>query len=81
MVILGRATRAEWAEFVREVEKHRQAMTLGQAITWLQPDPIGCACIGGPQCCRYTRDHALNLQRAAHIVAKLLADKAKADLA
>lgn len=53
-------------------------VTLGEAMAWLSQAPgFGCACIGGPRCCfRYT-EQARRLQRAAHIVVKLL-DTARA---
>lgn len=52
-----------------------EPMTLGEALEYLNTEPIGCACPeppGSPWCC-YARDReAFALKRAAHIVVKLL---------
>lgn len=53
-------------------------MTLGEAVGYLRharSEPIACACIGGEWCCVRSYAQAEALQRAAHIVAKLLADR------
>lgn len=49
-------------------------MTLGDAIERLRIPRHPCCCIGGPLCCYERRVEALRLQRAAHIVAKLIND-------
>ena len=62
----------------------RADMTLGEAIELLNT-PYACACIGPPwgsprgtPCsCRLSVGQAKALQRAAHIVARLLADAAE----
>jgi len=64
----------EWAEVERQAIAHRAGMTLGEALALLNAEPWACACIGAPFCCRYSFIQAQALQRAAHIVAKLLAD-------
>lgn len=50
----------------------RPSMTLGEATGWLRSEPIACACIGGEWCCVRQYERAQALQRAAHIVVKLL---------
>lgn len=50
------------------------AMPLVEATRLLRAEPWACACIGDPYCCRHAFDHAARLQRAAHIVARLVAD-------
>lgn len=49
-------------------------MTLGEGIAWLTQEPWGCACVGGSWCCYRQTEQAQRLQRAAHIVARLIAD-------
>jgi hypothetical protein len=50
------------------------AMTLGKALEFLRAEPWGCACVGGPWCCRLRYAQAHALVRAAHVVVKQLAE-------
>jgi hypothetical protein len=52
-------------------------MTLGEGMRWLHREPFGCACIGPPWCCMDVDRQAARLHRAAHIVAKLVAEYAQ----
>lgn len=52
-------------------------MKLGETAEWLNRK-WGCACIGGPRCCRIADAEALALRRAAHIAIKQIADYAAA---
>lgn len=64
----GNIEREEWARVA--------GMTLGEATEQRQGPGWACACRGSPFCCRYSWMQAAALNRAAHIVAKLLADVA-----
>ncbi len=68
-------TDAHWAKLVRQERARQAQMTLGQAATWLHQEPLACACTGFPNCCVYVTQQANRLSRAAHIVAKLLAER------
>lgn len=69
--------REAWlAEATADRRKRLAAMTLAGATDLLGAPPWGCACIGDPYCCRHAFTQARRLQRAAHIVARLLADAA-----
>lgn len=65
-----------WREFAAWQRTTVAGMTLGDAVEWLRAEPIGCACHGGPACCIYRGQQVVRLQRAAHVVARLLADRA-----
>lgn len=59
----------------RELLFQRCNMTLGEAMEILTPPGLApCACMGGVYCCWFRAIVADDLQRGAHIVAKLLAD-------
>jgi hypothetical protein len=71
----------ERAAQVADWERQSQAsghwpddLTLGWAMTW--DWTWGCACIGGRNCCMKREEQSKRLKRAAHIVARLLADVA-----
>jgi len=70
--------RREDAAFWRQTEKTgrawRAGMTLGEAVELLRSEPVVCACVGGPHCCRFSWDQARALQRAAHIAARMVSD-------
>lgn len=68
------------ADLERQGWAAQRDMTLGQAMVLLEVEPFACACSGGTWCCRYRFGHAFALQRAAHIVAKLLAERAGIDV-
>lgn len=57
-------------------------MTLAQATTvrwfWRSPEAAGmaCACVGPPWCCRLAAERADDLNRAAHIAVRQIADLA-----
>lgn len=68
-----------WKDF----QAHYDAMTLGEASALLAAPSWACACAGGPPgaplgaCfCRLSYGQARRLQRAAHIVARLISDAA-----
>jgi len=50
------------------------SMTLGVAVNYYgrHAEVWACACVGPPHCCRFRVEQAHELQRGAHIVAKLL---------
>jgi len=75
---MSERTTREWAEQCRrrDLLRIRGDMTLGEA-TEIRQHPWVCACAGGPNCCMFRWIVAEDLQRGAHIVAKLLADRAK----
>jgi hypothetical protein len=55
----------------------QETLTLGAATDWRRLTLPGCACAGGPLCCMRRARVAERLQHAAHIVARLLADRAR----
>lgn len=63
-----------WADLERMAMEQRAKMTLGEALDLLNTPPWACACIGPPLCCRYSFIQAQALQRAAHIVVKLISE-------
>lgn len=69
-------TTREWAEQYRrrDLLRVRAEMTLGEATEINKGPGWACACLGGPDCCMFRWTVAEDLQRGAHIVAKMLAD-------
>ena len=71
---------ARWRGLIEREEVARRAhMTLGEATELRAAAPWACACVGPPHCCRYAIDQAAALNRAAHIVARLLTDAARVE--
>lgn len=52
-------------------------MTLGDALEFLRSDPWACACCGGEWCCARVAAQSRALQRGAHILIKMIAEKGK----
>lgn len=72
----------QWAaEFERmrraDVARFRERTTLADLAYSLRAEPLGCACRGVPFCCINGGVVLDELQRGAHIVARLLADLAE----
>jgi hypothetical protein len=64
----------DWEAFRAQLDRSHE-LTLGEAVGRLRGAGHWCACVGPPYCCIDMHKQASRLQRAAHIVAKLLADR------
>lgn len=60
----------------QDIARIRATMTLGALAYNLRAGPSACACIGPPFCCINRGVVQRELQRSAHIVARLLLDAA-----
>ncbi len=79
-----RRAEREWQAVYGDAEatgrKWAASMTLGVAVTYYgrNGEVWACACVGPPYCCRFRAEQAFELQRGAHIVAKMLEAAASA---
>lgn len=69
---------AWWREVDATGRAWRAGMALGEATELLTGEPVICACVGPPHCCRYAWEQARALRRAAHIAVRMMADLATA---